>query len=240
MVKVLSIVVKMADGRFPSLSKTEKKTIYCQTRREAEKERTRLSQEKEQEIHIAASNQTLSQFLTDWLENTAALRVRPRTRIRYRELITLHILPTLGNIKLQKVTPQHLQKLEEGLAPGTVKNIHRLLHRTLNDALKWRLVMFNMCDAVDAPRVPSRELRTLTIEQAQTFLATIADDPLEALYVLALLTGMRQGELLALKWADIDFEHKRLRVTKTIARVLLIRAFKSRKRKQQRVAEISP
>ncbi len=127
----------------------------------------------------------------------------------FGELLQLHVLPILGKVQLQKLLPQHLQKLynqklEEGYAPQTVKHIHRVLHRALGDALRWQLVVRNVCDAVDPPRVPRKEMQALTGEQALQFLEAAAGDPLEALYVLALTTGMRQGELLGLKWTDLD------------------------------------
>ena len=108
------------------------------------------------------------------------------------------MLPVIGKVKLQKLAAQPLQKLysqkrEEGYAPQTIQHIHRLLHRALNDAVKWNLVLRNVCDAVDPPRVPKQEMQVLNPEQAQRFLEVAKDDPLEALYVLALTTGMREG-----------------------------------------------
>ncbi|BCL83684.1 hypothetical protein ccbrp13_61490 [Ktedonobacteria bacterium brp13] len=137
----------------------------------------------------------------------------------------LHILPILGNVKLQKLAPQQLQmlynqKLEEGYAPQTVKHIHRVLHKALSDALKWQLVVRNVCDAVSAPRVPRKEMQVLSGKQGQQFLEAAKGDPLEALYVLALTTGMRQGELLALKWEDVDLTTGTLQVKRTITRLV--------------------
>jgi integrase len=184
-------VYRRNDGRWVasiSLDNGKRKSIYCKTQREAIREAQRANQAKEQGM--------LSAFLTSWLQDTAKPNLRPRTYIRYRELMELHVIPTLGSVKLHKVTPQQLQKLynkklEEGYAPQTVKHIHRVLHRALRDALRWNLVARNVCDAVDAPRVPKQEMRALSGEQAQQFLAAAKDDPLEALYVLALTTGMR-------------------------------------------------
>lgn len=144
---------------------------------------------------------------------------------RYHELVVLHILPTLGTVKLQKFTPQHLQRLynqkgEEGYAPQTVKHIHRVLHKALNDALKWSIVARNVSDAVSAPRVLRQELRVLNGEQAQQFLAVAKDDPLEALYVLALTTGAREGELLGLEWEDFDLALGRMQIRRTITRLV--------------------
>lgn len=97
--------------------------------------------------------------------------------------------------------------------------MHRLLHKAFNDALKWNLITRNVCDLVDTPRVPKHEMKVFSSEQAQQFLEVAKGDPLEALYVVALTTGMRQGELLALKWDDIDFSHGKLQVQRTIARI---------------------
>ena len=221
-------VYQRADGRWVAvipLENGKRKFIYRKTQREAIKELQLANQAKMQGTFITTGEQTLEAFLTDWLQNTAQPNIRPRTYIRYRQLITLHILPVLGKVKLQKLTPQHLQKLynqklEEGCAPQSVKHMHRLLHKALSDALKWNLVARNVCHAVDSPRVPKHEMKVLSGEQAQTFLEAAKDDPLEALYVLALTTGMRQGELLALKWEDIDFVHGTLQVRRTIARIV--------------------
>ena len=215
------------DGRWVasiSLDNGKRKSIYCKTQRDAIREAQRVNQAKEQGMLSVREDETLDTFLTSWLQDTAKPNLRPRTYIRYRELMELHVIPTLGSVKLHKVTPQQLQKLynkklEEGYAPQTVKHIHRVLHRALRDALRWNLVARNVCDAVDAPRVPKQEMRALSGEQAQQFLAAAKDDPLEALYVLALTTGMREGELLGLKWEDVDFAHKTVQVRRTISRV---------------------
>ena len=220
-------VYRRNDGRWVasiSLENGKRKSIYCQTQREAIKEVQRANLAKEQGMLSTLSDETLGAFLTSWLQDTAKPNLRPRTYIRYRELMDLHVLPTLGSVKLQKLSPQQLQKLynkklEEGYAPQTVKHIHRVLHRALRDALRWNLVARNVCDAVDAPRVPKQEMRALSGEQAQHFLAVAKDDPLEALYVLALTTGMREGELLGLKWEDVDFARKKVQVRRTISRI---------------------
>ena len=220
-------VYRRNDGRWVasiSLENGKRKSIYCQTQREAIKEVQRANLAKEQGMLSTLSDETLGAFLTSWLQDTAKPNLRLRTYIRYRELMDLHVLPTLGNVKLQKLSPQQLQKLynkklEEGYAPQTVKHIHRVLHRALRDALRWNLVARNVCDAVDAPRVPKQEMKALSGEQAQHFLAVAKDDQLEALYVLALTTGMREGELLGLKWEDVDFERKKVQVRRTISRI---------------------
>ncbi len=167
----------------------------------------------------------MSDFLITWLSDTVKNSVRIRTHERYRELVTLHIILVLGTTKLQKLAPQQLQmfynqKLEEGYAPQTVKHMHRVLHKALNDALCWDLVARNVCNSVKAPRVSKKEMQILSGDQAQQFLDAARGDPFEALYVLALTTGMRQGELLGLKWEDIDLAMGTLQVKRTIARLV--------------------
>lgn len=217
-------VYQRNDGRWVAsitLEDGKRTSIYCKTQQEAVKAARKAHLAKDQGMLLPAEDQTVKDFLTSWLQDTAQPRLRERTFLRYEELIRLHILPSLGTVKLQKLTPQHLQrlyneKLQEGYAPQTVKHIHRLLHRALNDAVRWSYIPKNACDYVDAPRVIKQEMRALTSEQAQRFLEAASADPLEALYVLALTTGMRRGELLGLKWEDIDVAHATLQVRRTI------------------------
>jgi integrase len=220
-------VYQRKDGRWVasiSLEDGKRKTIYCKTQREALKEVQRANHAKDQGIILPTADQTLGVFLKTWLEDTAQLNLRERTYIRYSELMKLHVIPTLGNVKLQKLSPQQLQKLyktklDEGYAPQTVKHIHRVLHRALNGALRWGLVGRNVCDAVDPPRVPKKEMAVLNVEQALQFLAAAKGDPLEALYALALTSGLREGELIGIQWHDLDLVGGKLQVRRTVAYV---------------------
>ena len=133
-------------------------------------------------------------------------------------LVDKHVVPALGNVRLSKLTPAHLQgfyrsKLDAGLSPRTVQYLHVVLHRALKQALRWGLVVRNVAEAVDPPRVPKKEVTPLSPEQARAFLeAASGGDRLEALYVLAVHTGMRQGELFNLRWDDVDLDAGVLRV----------------------------
>jgi integrase len=220
-------VYRRKDGRWVAaipLEDGKKKRIYCKKQSEALKALQQAMHAKMQGALITTEDQTLHDFLTLWLQDTAQHAVREKTYIGYRQLIELHVLPLLGKVKLQKLGPQHLQRLyntkrEEGYSPQTVQHIHRLLHRALKDAVRWNLVPRNVCDLVDTPHVPKKEMQALTPEQAQQLLDAARDDPLEALYVLALNTGMREGELLALQWKDIDFKRGKLQVKRKIMRL---------------------
>jgi integrase len=220
-------VYQRKDGRWVATITVEngtRKYLYYATQKEAVKAIREANNLKDQGVILASKDQTVGFFLETWLQDTAQPRIRARTYIRYQQLVSQHIVPIIGKVKLQQLMPQHLQKLyngklKEGYAPQTVKHIHRLLHRAFHDALRWNLVARNVCDAVDAPRVPKGEMQVLSIEQAQQFLRTAQGDPLEALYVIALTTGMRQGELLGLKWEDLSIDLKKIQVKRTIARI---------------------
>src|SRR4028119_238371 len=108
------------------------------------------------------------------------------------------------------------RKLDAGLSPTTVRKIHATLYKALKQALRWQLVMRNVCDSVTPPRAAKVEIEALTREEVKRLLNTARSDGLFALYVLACTTGMRQGELLALKWDCVDFGAGTVRVKRTV------------------------
>jgi integrase len=174
-------------------------------------------------VELSAEHQTLAEYLGRWLNERVKRRVRPSTFQSYSFIVNSHIIPHVGQVPLQKFTPQLLQgllnqKQDEGLATRTVRYIHSVLHSALNQALKWQLVDRNVADAVDLPRQEKFQVEPYTPGEAQIFLRAIGTDRLVALYTMALTTGMRQGELLALQWADVDLEHAIVKVTHTLTR----------------------
>jgi integrase len=157
------------------------------------------------------SRETLAQFLEHWLRDSVKHSVRPTTFRSYESNVRIHIAPELGSLPLKKLAPAHVQqlyarKLESGLSPRSVQYIHAILHRAMGQALKWGLVPRNVCDAVDRPKAAKKQMRVLALQQVDILLQAAQGDRLEALYILAVTTGMRQGELLALCWDDIDLE----------------------------------
>jgi integrase len=174
----------------------------------------------EKGLPVTGDRQSVGQYLASWLVATKAA-IRPRTWKRYEQYVRVHLLPDLGTIGLAKLTAQRVQalyatKLEEGLSTTTVNHLHQLLHRALDAALRLDLVARNVCDQVDPPRMRHHEMTTLSEEQAATLLSAAEGDRFEALYVLALATGMRLGELLALRWRDVDLEGGSLQVRATL------------------------
>ncbi len=218
-------ISRTADGRWwarITLPAGKRKAFYGKTRQEVAQKLASALRDHQKGLPIVPERQTVGQFLSAWLE-TARPTVRPRTIGRYEELVRLHAVPTLGAVKLARLNAQDLQglyaeKLQEGLSPTSVLQLHRVLHRAFKQAVRWGLVATNVTEAVDPPRKEHTEYRTLNPEEARHFLAVASGDRFEALYVLALSTGLRQGELLALRWRDIDLEGRSLHVVVTLQR----------------------
>ncbi len=194
--------------------------FYGRTQREA---LDKMRADQAQNAPVDAHKQTVEHFLRRWLEDTARTTLRPSSYGRYAHQFTAFAIPAFGRKRLRDLSPQDIQslyaaRLKAGAAPATVHLLHAALHRAFKDAVRWRLVPFNPCDLVDAPRPKSRtQLTTLSLEEARRFLACAVDDKHHALWVLALTTGMRRGELLALRWTDIDFGAGVVRVQRTLS-----------------------
>jgi integrase len=161
-------------------------------------------------------------YLRRWLEDSVKDTVRGTTFERYEQNCRKHIIPTLGHVKLKNLTPAHVRGLYkeklQSLSPRSVRYIHVTLHKALKQAMHDGLIPRNVTEAVKPPQIQREEMRPLTPEQAKTFLETVhaEDDRLGALYVMAVTTGLRQGELLGLKWDDIDLEAGTLQVRRTL------------------------
>jgi integrase len=174
-------------------------------------------------LPIITERQSVRQFMHAWLQ-AAKPSLRERTWVRYEQYVRLHIVPSLGKNSLQTLTPQHLQKLyaerlAAGASPTTVHHLHAVIHKALKQAMRWNLVMRNVADLVDPPRVSRFEMNPLGPEQARMFLDAVGGDRLEALYVVALTTGMREGEVLGLRWRDVDLDSGWLQIRGSLQRV---------------------
>lgn len=170
---------------------------------------------------------TIGDFLIErWLP-ARKLSLRPSTYASYQTAINRHVIPELGHVQVQQLSADRLDRfyaelIARGLAPKTVRNIHVLLHKALRDAVRKNLVPRNVADAADPPklhRANRDEMKTWTPAQLRTFFNGIADHRLTPAYLLAATTGMRRGEVLGVRWRDIDFKARRLHVCQTILSV---------------------
>ncbi|GHO52906.1 tyrosine-type recombinase/integrase [Ktedonobacter robiniae] len=198
----------------------KRKKFYFKTKQEALKKKNEALRELEMGVLATGTRRRLGDYLEDWLENVHKGRLRVGTYVNYKKLIK-YVIADLGDIWLQKLTPQHVQtfyskKLDEGLSSKLINNIHGVLHVALENAVRWGLAPKNVCDLVTPPRIVSREVVPLSVEQARWFVDRVKKNRLEVLLVTAVVTGMRRGELLALRWADIDFARRRLLVLHSV------------------------
>jgi integrase len=177
----------------------------------------------DQGLVFDADNLRVGEYLDRWLSDSVRDTVKATTFERYEQIARLHLKPALGQVRLKALTPAHIrglyrEKLEAGSSARTVRYVHTTLHKALKQAVMDGLIPRNATEAVKPPQSSREEIRPLTPEQAKQLLkaAHEAGDRLEALYVLAVHTGLRQGELLGLKWDDVDLEDGSLQVRRTL------------------------
>jgi integrase len=189
----------------------KRRTLYGKTRQEVATKLSKALADREGGFIFDAGATTVEEYLVRWLSHSVRDTVSQKTFERYESIVRVHLSPALGRIKLKVLTPDHVrglyrEKLDTGLAPRTVLHIHRTLSKALKLATDDGLTPRNAAASVKPPRPSSEEMQPLSRDQVQTFLDTVRDDRMEALYVLAVTAGLRRGELLALKWEDVDLE----------------------------------
>lgn len=197
---------------------------YGKTQAEAIRKRRDEIQKEANGLSFEADKTTVGEFLDRWIEDSVMGNVSPRTFDNYRSQVRRHIKPALGSVKLSKlgaarVQSLYRQKLDEGLSPASVRYVHAVLSRALKQALRWGLVPRNVAEDVDPPVPARKESRTLSPQEARAMLREARKDRLEALYVLAVTLGLRQGELLGLQWGDVDLVAGRLKVNRQLQRM---------------------
>jgi len=198
-------------------------TKYAKTQRECREWLRDIQAQIEEGLTIDGARMPLGDYLEEWLETTRP-SLRPKTWKQYAQIARQHIIPDLGNIRLRDLRPDHIQSLyaakqKAGTSASTVRLIHAVLHRALAQALKWGLVTRNASDAVNKPKSKREEMKVLDADQARILLKVAEGDRLEALYHLAITTGLRQGELLGLRWSDLDWQAGYLQVQRQLQRV---------------------
>ena len=217
---------KRKDGRWEaqvSLPDGRRKSLYAPTRAEAAAKMTALLRDLQRGLPVPLERLTVADYLTDWLA-MKKLDLRPSTYLNYETRVRVHILPAIGHIPLTKLSAVDLNRMyaasvKAGLSATSVHGHHRILHKALQDAMRSDLVARNVAELDSPPRPPRYEAQTFTVDEARRFLAAIHTDRYQALYLLAIMTGMREGELLALTWPMIDFDTGTLHVRATHVRI---------------------
>ena len=230
------------EGRYtaahdPETVKAVYKNVLGKTQAEV-KEKLAKAIEKSKRVDIVrAGKYTLGQWMEIWFENYARLKVRPSSHATYRGYLDNHILPNIGNIPLNRLTTLDIQKFykkllecgrvvraeskgqPKGLSAKTVRNLHQTLSSALDLAVQQRLIPSNPAAGCALPRAEQQEIRTLTTDQLNAFFREAKASGVLELYYLDLATGLRRGELLGLRWEDIDWQHRELHIRRQLARV---------------------
>jgi integrase len=200
-----------------------RKSYYAETRGEVQEKLTKALHDQDRGIGPTnGSSPTLAVFMADWLKSIQST-VRTRSMEKYTSVVSNHILPALGKIKLEKLTAQRIQalldaKLAAGLSPASVTGIKLVLSHALTQATRWDLVPRNVASLVRGPKTQRHEWIPLDVDQARRFIATCHGGKLEALYILALSTGLRRGEALGLKWDDVDLDLGTISIKRSLQR----------------------
>ncbi|MEX2440451.1 MAG: site-specific integrase [Actinomycetota bacterium] len=187
---------------------------------------------------------TVGTYLLRWLTHMRS-RVRLRTWQGYESLIRCHAVPGLGTTELDQLSPLDLQGLygrllERGLSAGTVLNLHLVLTNAFRQAVRWRLMTINPMDGVQPPRPRRPDAPTIGIEAAEDLLARLADTPMQLPAAVAIATGMRRGEILALRWSDLDAEFTVASVQRSLQSVGAQVIFEPPKTKRSRRSVVLP
>jgi integrase len=202
--------------------KRRRKDIYGASRAEVQK-KLRKAQSANDAGKLPTSNKTtVSEYLEFWLTNIS--KVKTSTKDRYRQLLTLYVIPVVGKTRLQQLTPMHIDSVisssgKAGLGQTTQRNLFGVLRKCLNDAVRRDIIGGNPCLKCDAPPPGKNKHCIWTAEEAQQFLEHTKEHRLFALFVLAAYTGMRQGESLALYWSDIDWNQNKITISRSLTDV---------------------
>jgi integrase len=224
-------IYKRSDGRWTSAinlghqnGKLKRQHFYGKTRDEVASKLIEALQKNSLGEPVAFKRETVAQFLDRWLEDCVRPSVRGNTYSSYEQNLRLHVKPNIGTLQLNRLGPQHIQSfmnllLREGRSPRLVHYQRAILRTALNQALKWNLVSRNVATLVDPLRYRKREIVPFTADEAHRFLECIRGDALETVFHLALSLGLREGEVLGLKWTDIDFKTRAISIRNSLQRI---------------------
>ena len=224
-------------GHDPVTGKMISRNVLGKTQAEV-KEKLRTAIENSKRLDYTQTRKyTVGQWMDEWFEAYAKVKVRPSSHQTYKGYIENHIKPNIGDIPIEKLTSLQLQKFyrllltegrvpriesekqPKGLSAKTVRNINQVISSATDMAVRHKLILSNPTEGCELPKIEHREMKTLPAEQLGAFLREAKESGVYELYYLDLATGLRRGELLGLKWEDIDLQNGVIHVRRQVARV---------------------
>ncbi|NLS45719.1 MAG: tyrosine-type recombinase/integrase [Firmicutes bacterium] len=234
-------ITQRKDGRFqgsvllgydPKTGKPKRKYVYGKTKKEVREKTNKLAVKVQAGTYREPSLITIEEWFISWLNDYMKISLRPTTWDNYKCQVEGHIIPALGRLKLSKLQTRHIQRLYNeklksgrldskpgGLSPKSIRLMHTVIHSCLEQARKEGIIMINPASAVKLPKNKQRKIRYLDSEEIKIFLKAAQGSKHFAAFFLALNTGMRRGEILGLRWQDIDFKEETLTVKYGLVRV---------------------
>ena len=224
-------------GHDPITGKMISRNVLGKTQAQV-KEKLRTAIENSKRLDYTQTGKyTVGQWMDEWFEAYAKVKVRPSSHQTYKGYIENHIKPNIGDIPIEKLTSLQLQKFyrllltegrvpriesekqPKGLSAKTVRNINQVISSAMDMAVRHKLILSNPTEGCELPKVEHREMKTLPAEQLGAFLREAKESGVYELYYMDLATGLRRGELLGLKWEDIDLQNGVIHVRRQVARV---------------------
>ena len=228
-----SYTIVLSLGTDPATGKRKQQWIGVKgTRKEAEKRLSELLHQLDTGVFFKPGKTKLAEYLEIWLRDYVRPNVSPRTAEGYESIVRQHLIPKLGNITLTQLKPEHIQRYysellssgrcngKGGLSARSVRYNHVTLHKALDNAVKWGLIARNPTGSVDLPQEKRKEIHIMNELEMNRFLGAAKSTPYYALFYVALFTGMRRSELLALRWSDVDMLLCQLYVSRSVQRLL--------------------
>jgi integrase len=197
--------------------KRKRRTVFGETKVAVQEKLRKLADTATHLKGIEPQKIKVGEYLDRWLRDAAKTQVRATTYVNYEGVVRNHIKPYIGGLQLAKLTAMNIHGLYSSMAEAkksadTIRLVHAVLHRSMKQAVRWRLIPYNIAADVDKPKAPKADITPLDAAQVTKLLKAAEGDRFEALYILAVTAGMRSGELFGLQWADVDLKEKAIMV----------------------------